>query len=125
MSELRNMFDTINYLLFEKRKPEIDPELLDGFSPYMISRYYSFTKKGAFTKYINQTLNKYGRLFDSQEDTFRLFENLIITQKREKISYVKRNQVKEKKDKEEQIIPEFYSKREWELLTKASATTKQ
>jgi hypothetical protein len=119
------MFDTINYLLFEKRKSEIDPELLDGFSPYMISRYYSFTKKGAFVKYINQTLNKFGRVFESSDDMFKLYENLIITQKREKIPYVKRSAQKEKSKQEDKIIPEFYSKREWEMLTNDTMITKQ
>jgi hypothetical protein len=56
---------------------------------------------------------------------FKLYENLIITQKREKIPYVKRSAQKEKSKQEDKIIPEFYSKREWEMLTNDTMLTKQ
>lgn len=107
------MFNTVNYLLFQKRK-DLDGELLEEFSPYMVARYLSFYDKNLLT-YVNDTINLYGDVFSEKEDQFKFYENIIPTLKRKKIEYVS----KKKKEKVEdvQIVPEFYSKREIAYLT--------
>jgi len=107
------MFNTINYLLFQKRK-ELDSELLEEFTPYMVARYMSFYDKNLLT-YVNDTINRYGDVFSIKEDQFRFYENMIPILKRKKINYVSRK--KKEKVEETQIIPEFYSKREISMLT--------
>lgn len=113
------LFDTINYLLFERRKPELDNELLAYFEPYIVTRYMTFSDPN-FVEYTNESLNKYSQIFNSKEDQFRFFENIIPRTGRKQIDYVKKP--KEEKVKEDVVmsaVPEFYSKREMEMFDKA------
>lgn len=107
------MFTTVNYLLHEKRKPELDPELLGNFNPFITKKSFSFYNNGQFCNYINDTLNVYSGIFKSREAEFRFFENLIPRLSRRKSEYIKRV----KKDPVEMpSVPEFYSRREIEEL---------
>lgn len=108
------MFETVNYLLFQKNKNELDNEILEGFVPYMVGRYLSFYDKN-YVEYVNDTINTYGRVFDNKEDQFKFYDNIIPKLKRKKIDYIKKPKESSKK-KEEPIIPEFYSKRELNFL---------
>lgn len=109
------MFNSINHLLFKKTKHELDAELLDSFSPYMVSRYLSFHHDGKFAIYCNETLNTYSGLFEG-EDLFRFYDNVIPKTKYSRLEYVKRPKGKTEKESDRQI-PDFYSKREMDLLT--------
>lgn len=80
------MFNTINHMIFEK-KGEMTNELLEEFSPYMVTRYLSFYDKDLL-KYTNDTLNVYGEIFETDEEKFRFFENVIPKLKRKKIDYI-------------------------------------
>lgn len=73
-------------MLFEDRK-EMTNELLEEFSPYMITRYLSFYDKDLL-KYANDTLNVYGHIFETDEEKFRFFENMIPKLKRKRIKYI-------------------------------------
>lgn len=85
------MFNTINHILFDK-KEEMTNELLEEFSPYMITRYLSFYDKDLLN-YANETVNRYSQIFDTDEEAFRFFENVIPKLKRKNIKYIskKRN----------------------------------
>lgn len=106
-------FDTVNYLLFEKRK-QLDNGLLEEFSPYVTMKSFSFYGGGIYCDYINDSLNRFQKLFEQREDLFRFYENIIPIQKRKRITYLKRK--KEDKKEEPEPIPEFYSKREIDML---------
>lgn len=80
------MFNTINHILFDK-KGEMTSELLEEFSPYMVTRYLSFYDKDLLN-YANETVNKYSQIFDTDEETFRFFENVIPKLKRKNIKYI-------------------------------------
>ena len=110
-------FKTINYLLFEKQQPELDSELLEEFVPFLTTKSFSFIGKGQFVDYINDTLNVYGNIFPNKEDTFKFFDNVIPRQRKTKIDYIKKPKVEKT---EEQVIPEFYSKREFDLFEQMS-----
>lgn len=110
-------FNTINYLLFDKRKRELDNELIEGFVPWMTTRYFSFYNDGINADYINDTLNRYGNAFTTKESQFRFYENIIPVQKRKKINYIKKPKI-DKKDLSP--IPEFYSRREIDMLENLS-----
>lgn len=100
-------FDTINYLLFDKRKKELDSNLLNDFNTYLTTRYASFINNGQFVNYINDTLNRYSNIFDTNEDKFKFFNNVIIKTKRHKVDYIK----KKKQNKLEELQnsnKEFY-----------------
>ena len=60
------MYNAINHLLFDK-KSEMTNELLEEFSPFMVSRYLSFYDKNLL-KYTNKTLNKYSQIFETDEE---------------------------------------------------------
>jgi hypothetical protein len=108
------MFNSINYLLFEKGKTEIDSDLLAEFSPWMTMRYLSFASND-FVEYTNETLNKYCNLFQDSADTFRFYQNVIYKSKKKKIPYIKVPKKDPKEVTEEYPIPEFLSKREIEI----------
>lgn len=110
-------FKTVNYLLFEKQNPALDSELLEEFSPFLVAKSLSFVGKGEFVNYVNDTLNVYGNSFPNKEETFKFFDNVIPRQKKTKINYIKKPKV-EKVDAP--VIPEFYSKREFDIFEKMS-----
>jgi hypothetical protein len=111
-------FDTINYLLFEKRKPELDNALLEEFNAYMTSRMFSFYDGGKYINYINDTLNTYGSVFKAKEEQFKFYETIIPKLPRKKLNYVKKN--KKEKVTEKPPIPDFYSKREIDMFENMS-----
>lgn len=80
------MFNAINHILFEK-KSEMTNELLEEFSPYMITRYLSFYDK-EFVNYANETTNKYSQIFETEEEKFKFFENIIPKLKKKRIDYI-------------------------------------
>ena len=82
------MFDTINHMLFTK-KGEMTNELLEEFSPYMVTRYLSFYDDDLLN-YANETVNKYSQIFETDEERFRFFENVIPKLKKKQINYVSR-----------------------------------
>lgn len=107
-------FQTVEYFLFGKQKQELDSEFLSEFSPFLVTKSFSFFNDGVFCDYINDSLNLYGNLFKNKEDQFRFFDNLIMRQKKKRINYIKKP--KAIKEKEAIPIPEFYSKREIDLF---------
>ena len=86
------MFNAINHILFEK-KGEMTNELLAEFSPYMVTRYLSFYD-GDLLNYANETVNRYSEIFDTDEERFRFFENIIPKLKRKNINYISKRREK-------------------------------
>lgn len=80
------MFNTINHLIFDK-KGEMTNELLEEFSPYMVTRYLSFYDNDLLN-YANETVNKYSSIFETEEERFQFFENVIPKLKRKRIDYI-------------------------------------
>lgn len=103
--------------MFEKNKKELDAELLASFSPMITCRAFSFYENGQFCDYINDTLNTYHRVFQTNEDKFKFFENVIPKLKRKKYNYISKPKVEEKSSR---VIPEFYSERELDLFDNLS-----
>lgn len=79
------MFNTINHILFDK-KGEMTNELLEEFSPYMVTRYLSFYDKELLI-YANETTNKYAQIFKNNDEQFDFFVNVIPKLKRKRINY--------------------------------------
>lgn len=105
-------FKTIDHLFFEPKKSELDVELLENFSPYLTMRSLTMLDHKT-TGYVNNTLNRYFNILDSKEEKFRFFESLIPKSKKRRINYLK----KQKKEiVEEDTLPEFYSRREFDKL---------
>lgn len=108
------MFDSINNILFDK-KSNLTLDKVQDFTPYMVTRYFSFYDN-AYVEYCNESLNKYADVFDTDEEKYKFFMEVVPKLKRRKIDYVRK--VKDKKTAEDELpIPDFYSKRELDLLT--------
>ena len=110
-----SMFNTINYLLHDNRKSELDNVLLSNFSPFMTQRAFSYYGNGEYCDYINSTLNLYFNVFNTDEDQFKFFENVIPKLSYQKYEWLKKPKA-EKIKKDSKPIPEFYSRRELDML---------
>jgi len=105
------MFDAIKDLLFYKQAPTA--ENLENFFPSRTLRYASFYSPDV-AQYVNETLNQYGYVLESREDQYKLFSNVLPSLKEK---FIKVPNV-EREEKEDVPVPEFYSKREVEMLLK-------
>lgn len=103
--------------MFEKRR-ELDNELLANFNPYLTVKSVSFYDDGLYASYVNDTLNTYGHIFKSEEDKFKFFENVIPISKKKRINYLKKEAKIIDKPAIPAPVPEFYSRKEWDRLTK-------
>tara|TARA_E500000318_G_scaffold38295_1_gene36941 strand:- start:1073 stop:1324 length:252 start_codon:yes stop_codon:yes gene_type:complete len=66
--------------------------------------------------YINETTNKYWNLFDDKLSQYNYIYSILPRLKFKRLNYLKKIK-KEKKSKEEkQLIPEFYSQKEYNHL---------
>ena len=82
------------------------------FNLFMINRWSSMYSK-EMNEYVNETSNKYWSLFDDKLNRYNYLYSLLPRLKFKRLNYLKKIK-KEKKNKEEkQIIPEFYSEREF------------
>jgi hypothetical protein len=108
------MFTTVNYLLHEKNKLELDVELLQNFNPFITQKCFSFYDSGKYCNYINDTMNMYWGIFNTREDEFKFYDALIPKLKRRKSEYIKKSKSEDLKE-EKVSIPEFLSKRELAL----------
>ena len=108
------MFETINYLLYEKNKPELDPDLLQEFNPRITSKVFSYYDSGKYSNFVNDTLNVYSGIFKTKEEEFKFFDAIIPKLKIRRSEYIKKSKV-EKIVEDIQHIPEFLSKREISL----------
>ena len=110
-----NIFQYINSILFSKKKIDMNCDDESQFNLFMLNRWTSmYTKE--LNEYINETSNKYWNLFDDKINQYNYIHNLLPRLKYKRISYIKKTK-KEKKVKEEiQLIPEFFSQREYKQL---------
>jgi len=108
------MFETINYLLHQDKKKELDAELLSNFNPRITAKAFSFYDSGAFCEYVNESLNRYSGVFKTPEDQFKFFSTMIPKVKRRKNEYISKPK-KNKKEEEKIPIPEFLSQREIDM----------
>lgn len=99
-----NFFELLRKLIFSKKTnaEDLDSEGLQQFTPYMINRWLSFYG-GDQAVFVNETLNRFTGLLEDKNEMYKLYYNLIPTQKYKKIAYVKKK--KEKEEKEDLGIP--------------------
>lgn len=81
-------FDLLRKILFKSNSLSGEDDI-SNFSTYMLNRWVSFYDRPK-ALFINETLNKYHSIFESINDLFDLYYNLIPASKTKKISYVKK-----------------------------------
>ena len=83
-------FETLNNILFEKNSSKIsDVDAIEQFSPYMINRWCSMYSSD-MCHIVNQTTNRYHRLFDDKETMYTLYLNLLPRVNKRYIKYIKK-----------------------------------
>lgn len=109
------MFENIDKLLFKKGGGD-SLDNIESFSSYMVGRYLSFYDR-EWVEYANETINKYSKVFDDDMEKYEFCDQIIPKLKIKRINYIKKNK-KDKKKKEELPNMDFYSKKEYGMLTK-------
>jgi len=107
-------FDILRVLFFVKKKEEkLDADALQAFTPFMVNRWLSFYDRSKAV-FVNETLNKFGGLFDDKESQYELYNNLIPRSSFKKINYVKKLKEDKTEDTDVAVIAKnnMLSKRE-------------
>jgi hypothetical protein len=93
-----NFFQLQNKLFYSKKDKAgvLDSEGEQAFVPFLFNRWLSFYSK-ELPGFVNETLNKFGNIFDDKQETYKLYYYLIPRLKWQRISYIK----KKKKEEEE------------------------
>jgi hypothetical protein len=99
-----NFFQLQNKLFYSKKENagELDSEGEQAFVPFLFNRWLSFYSK-ELPSFVNETLNKFGNIFDDKQETYKLYYYLIPRLKWKRISYIK------KKKKEQDEIEGLYN----------------
>jgi hypothetical protein len=86
-----NFFQLQNKLFYSKKDNagELDLEGEQSFVPFLFNRWLSFYSKDT-PHFVNETLNKFGALFDDKQRQYRLYYNLIPRLKFKRIKYIKK-----------------------------------
>mgnify|MGYP003977690877 CR=1 FL=1 len=106
------IFQYLNSLLFSKKKIDMNCDDESQFNLFMVNRWTSMHSK-EMNEYVNETTNKYWSLFDDKLSQYDYIYSVLPRLRFKRLNYLKKTK-KEKKSKEEkQIIPEFYSEREY------------
>ena len=85
---INNVFDIINNIAFDSHI--VDINIADGqlYSPYITNRYLTFVNP-QITQLVNNTVNKYGVVYNSL-DHYKFLFYLIPKTKRKFIRYIKK-----------------------------------
>ena len=92
---VNSFFDFVNNIAFDREQLDINITDSQLYSAYITNRYITFLNKES-ALLINNTINKYGHVFNNETHYNFLF-NLIPKVKRKFIRYVKKKKV-DKKD---------------------------
>lgn len=110
-------FDILRVLFFVKKKEEkLDTDALQAFTPFMVNRWLSFYDRSKAV-FVNETLNKFGSLFEDKESLYDLYNNLIPRSSFKKINYIKKLKEEKTEDNDIAIIAKnnMLSKREVQM----------
>lgn len=84
-----NIFDIINGVAFDKKTDLLDQAEHDkAYQPFLVNRWMSMLD-GSAARIINETLNRFGHVFDSK-DQYRFLVNVLPKYKRQRINYIKK-----------------------------------
>ena len=110
---VNNFFDFVTNVLFEKKKIEVDITTSQLYSPFIVNRYVTFADP-KFAHLINNSLNRYGSVFNISADHYNFIHALIPKGKRKYINYTKK--VKKDKKIHEKVCKQYQlSQREVDL----------
>ena len=102
-----NFFQLQNKLFYSKKvkAEDLDAEGEQAFVPFMFNRWLSFYNND-MSVFTNETFNRFGTIFDDNQQAYRLYYYLIPRLKWKKIKYIK----KKKREAEEEENLELIAK---------------
>lgn len=94
------IFNFIDSVLFTKKKLNTINEGETQFNLYMLNRWGSmYSSDVAYI--INETSNKYGKLFQTKEEQYQFVLNMLPKVKKKRINYIKKTKEEPKKEDNE------------------------
>ena len=109
------IFQYLNSILFSKKKIDINCDDESQFNLFMVNRWTSMYSK-ELNEYVNETTNKYWNLFDDKISQYSYVFSVFPKLKFKKLNYLKKIKKDKKIKEDKQLIPEFYSEREYKQL---------
>jgi hypothetical protein len=116
------IFQYLNSILFSKKKIDINCDDESQFNLFMVNRWTSMYSK-ELNEYVNETTNKYWNLFDDKLSQYNYVYSVFPRLKFKRLNYLKKIKKDKKVKEEKQIIPEFYSQREYKQLSELEKNT--
>lgn len=96
------IFNFIDSVLFNKKQLNTLNEGETQFSLYMVNRWSSMYSPD-IASIVNETTNRYGKLFETKQEQYEFALNILPKSKRKRIEYIKKT--KEDKVEENPEIP--------------------
>jgi hypothetical protein len=97
------IFNFIDSVLFTKKKLNTINEGETQFNLYMLNRWGSmYSSDVAYI--INETSNKYGKLFQTKEEQYQFVLNMLPKVKKKRINYIKKTKEEAKKEDNEILL---------------------
>jgi hypothetical protein len=94
------IFNFIDSVLFTKKKLNTINEGETQFNLYMLNRWCSMYSSD-IAHIINETSNKYGKLFQTKEEQYQFVLNMFPKVKKKRINYIKKTKEEPKKEDNE------------------------
>jgi len=104
------IFDYLNSILYTKKEIELNCDEESQFNSFMCNRWISFYSP-ELCMYINETGNKHISLYQTKQEQFDYYFNILPQLKFKKINYIKK--IKKEEEKDDILVPEFISKKEY------------
>lgn len=108
------IFNFIDSLLHNNKKLNVINEDETQFNLYMLNRWCSMADKD-LVNLINETGNKYGKVFESKQDQYNFVFNLYPKIKKKKIEYIKKQKEKQEEDESIKHLAQAYELSEREI----------
>lgn len=83
-----NIFDIIDGIAFSKKQTTTQAEDEKSYQPFLVNRWLSMLDGNA-AKIVNETMNRYGQVFNTEEQ-YNFLLNVLPRYKKQRINYIKR-----------------------------------
>jgi len=107
------IFDQINSIVFTKKKIVLNCDDESQFSPFMLNRWLSFYSS-EMALFVNSVANRYQHFSDKHE-AYNFYFNICPKLKFKKINYIKKAKKDDTKEQEDIALPDFLSKKEYNM----------
>lgn len=97
------IFNFIDSVLFNKKKLNTINEGETQFNLYMVNRWCSMYSSDV-AQIINETSNKYGKLFQTKQEQYEFVLNMFPKVKKKIINYIKKNKEEIKKEDNDLVL---------------------